>query len=182
MTMKKINFLSLILTVFLFAGFCTSVKAQDNSGAPDQPAAAPRPNLMAQLGLTQDQIRQVRQVNQEKKPQMRAAQELLREANRNLDQAVYADVVNDAEIQTRLKEVQAAHAEVIKIRSVTELAVRKVLTPDQLAKFREVRQQFMENKELRQDNVKTRSLNAPNRQNQINRRLNNRLTRPHSGN
>ncbi len=91
---------------------------------------------------------------------MREAQERLREANRNLDQAIYADVANDAEVQTRLKEVQSAHAEVIKIKSATELAVRKILTPDQLTKFRDVRQQFMEKKEDMQRQMKNRRTNA----------------------
>jgi hypothetical protein len=37
--------------------------------------------------------------------------------------------------------------EVIKNRTITELAVRRVLTPEQLFKFRQLRSQFMERNE-----------------------------------
>lgn len=177
--MKRLNLLRLIFAGLLMFVSLTAVKAQDEMplDAPNQKFDTPRrPNLMQQLNLTQDQIKQVRQINQANKPQMREAQERLREANRSLDQAIYADIANDAEIQTRLKEVQSAHAEVIKIKSATELAVRKILTPDQLAKFRDVRQQFMEKKENRQQQIKNRRTNAPNRQ------LNNRQRTPRRSN
>ena len=131
-----------------------------------------RPNLMRQLGLSQDQIKKIRQINQERRPQLRAAQDRLREANRNLDQAIYADIADDAEIQARLKEVQTAQADVIRLRSLTELAVRKNLTPEQLARFRSVRQQFMERKENMLERKKDRS----------NRSLTNRRQLKRSGN
>ncbi|MBA3633846.1 MAG: periplasmic heavy metal sensor [Acidobacteria bacterium] len=180
MKMKKLNFLSFIFAGLLLAGSFTAVKAQNEMPPPDAPNqkfdAPQRPKLMAQLGLTQEQIRQIRQINQEKKPQIREAQERLREANRNLDQAIYADAANDAEIQTRLKELQSAHAEVIKIKSATELAVRKILTPEQLAKFRDVRRQFMERKADFQNRRKNRRNNAPFRP------MNNRQRPPRQNN
>ncbi len=179
--MRKFNLLSLMCLVLLFAASSATVKAQNNP-PPDEEmrqTVPPRPNLMAQLGLTQDQIKQIRQINQAKKPQMRAAQDRLREANRNLDQAIYADVANDVEIQARLKDVQAAHAEVIKIRSLTELAVRKILSPDQLAKFRDVREKFAEQKENMQQRMNNRQMNAPNRRNNLrNNVLKNNLRKP----
>ncbi len=172
MKMKKLNFLSFIFAGLLLAASFTIVKAQNEMppDAPSQEFDAPpqRPKLLTQLGLTQEQIRQIRQINQEKKPLIREAQERLRQANRNLDQAIYADAASDAEIQTRLKELQSAHAEMIKIKSATELAVRKILTPEQLAKFRDVRRQFMERKADFQDRRKNRPNNAPIR------RMNNR--------
>ncbi len=165
--MKRFNLLSLLFAGLLIFGSLTIIKAQDET-PPDAPNnkfdAQTRPNLLRQLGLTQDQIKRVRQINQENKPQIRTAQNRLREANRSLDQAIYADVANDAEFQARLKEVQAAHAEVLKIRSLTELAVRKILTPEQLAKFRDVRQQFAERRENLQQQIKNRRMNAPDRQ------------------
>ena len=185
--MKKLNFLSLVFAGLLIFVSLTTIKAQDETppDAPNQNADnSPRTNLIEQLGLTQDQIKQVRQVNQERKPQLREAQERLREANRNLDKAIYADTADEAEIQTRLKEVQSAHSEIVKIRSQTELAVRKILTPAQLAKFRDVRQQFMDGNENRQQRIKNRRTNAPNRllnnrrMNAPNRHLNNRQRPP----
>lgn len=176
--MNKLSLLSLIFVSLLFAASSATIKAQDETppDAPNQRLDAPRPNLMQQLGLTPNQINQVRQINQMNKPQMRSAQERLREANRNLDQAIYADAANEVEIQTRLREVQTAHTEVIKIKAQTELAVRRILTPEQLAKFRDVRRQFMEKKESMRQQIKNRRMNAPKRP------LNNRQRPPRRNN
>lgn len=190
--MKKLNLLSLVFAGLLIFVSLTTIKAQDETPQPDTPnqnsAVQTRPNLMKQLGLTPDQINQVRQINQSNKPQIREAQERLCEANRNLDQAIYADSADEAEIQVRLKEVQSAHSEIVKIRSQTELAVRKILTPEQLAKFRDVRQQFMERNENGQQQIENRRTDAPNRllnnrrMNLHNRPQNNRQRPPRRNN
>ena len=59
-----------------------------------------------------------------------------------LDQAIYAEKVDEATVQIRLREFQDAQAEVARIRANTEFSIRKVLTPDQLLRFRELRQRF----------------------------------------
>lgn len=154
-------FAGLILTLAF-----TAVKAQDKppTDAPKPQFDEPRrPNLLQELGLNQEQRQQIRRLNADKKPLIREAQMRLREANRNLDQAIYADNIAETEIGARLKEVQLAQAEVIKIRSLTELAVRKILTPEQLIKFREIRRQFAERLENRQNQLKNRMTDAPNR-------------------
>jgi Spy/CpxP family protein refolding chaperone len=94
------------------------------------------------LGLTPDQFRQIRKMNQARKPEMDRAAMRLRMANRALDESIYADTVDEAAFQGRLKELQAAQADVARLRFTSELGVRKILTPEQLARFRELRQQF----------------------------------------
>lgn len=166
--MKKLNFLSLIFAVSILTFTFSTVKAQDEpqGDAPTKPqfdGQQRRPNLLQELGLTQEQRQQIRRLNAEKQPMMREAQMRLREANRNLDQAIYADNVSETEVQARMREAQLAHAEVIRIRSLTELAVRKVLTPEQLAKFREVRSRFADRMENRKNQLKDRIKDSPNR-------------------
>ena len=68
---------------------------------------------MSQLGLSPDQMRQIRRLNIERKPRMEAVQKRLRSANRSLDEAIYADNANDFDVQARVKEVQAAQSELI---------------------------------------------------------------------
>ena len=75
---------------------------------------------------------------------MGEAQRRLRIANASLDLAIYGEAVSDAEFQTRLKEFQTAQAEVARLRFEGELAVRKVLNPEQLVRFRELRRRFAE--------------------------------------
>ena len=144
-------------TVLLFAG--TAI-AQDTPQTPGiirpQTASTPnpeRPNLMGELGLSREQIQQIRQMNADRKPMIETANKRLREANRSLDQAIYGDAVEPAEFQNRLKEYQDAQADVARIRFESELNVRRILTPDQLVRFREVRRRFAEaRKELKQVN------------------------------
>jgi Spy/CpxP family protein refolding chaperone len=157
--MRKFNFLSLIFTGILMTFSFSAVKAQDEM-LPDAPNKQVdrirRPNLMAELGLTQNQRQLIRRINAEKKPVVREAQQRLREATRNLDQAIYADNTNEAEIVTRLKAVQMAQAELIKIRFTNELAVRKILTAEQLSKFRALREQFAQSLENNQSHPRRR--------------------------
>jgi len=173
--MKKLNLLALIFTAFLLTVSFTNARAQDEMPPTDEPKqnsnTPNRPNLLAELDLTKDQIRQIRLINREQQPLVREAKQRMLEANRVLDQAIYDDVIDESVIQTRLKEAQTAQAEFTKIRASTEFAVRKILTPEQLVKFREIRLRFKE----RNNNRLIQPGNRPfNNQNQ---RLNNRQRR-----
>lgn len=147
--MKNLNFKSLILVgVMIMLSFAATYAQQNLQQKPPKDGFRPQ-EILRELGLSKEQMQQIRRINGERKQQMDDAQMRFREANRNLDMAIYADNVKEDEIQTRLKEVQLAQAEIIKIRSLTELAVRRVLTPEQLSKFRELREQFMKRMEER---------------------------------
>lgn len=141
--MKLIRINLLFLLAILFA---VPIMAQDEPVAEPQRSAVanqdPRANMLRQLGLNRDQIQQVQRVNRVRKPLMDAAQAKLRAANQALDTAIYADEVNETDIQARLKEVQLAQAEVFRIRFTSELAIRRLLTPEQLVRFRNMRQRF----------------------------------------
>jgi len=137
--------LFILLIIIISGGY---VLAQDNP-PPEmnrpQPNAEPqakRPNLLRMLGLTPEQAQQLRQINQERKPQMDAAMQRLRQANRALDETIYADNIDEGAFQARLKAVNLAQAEVAKLRFTNELAVRRILTPEQLGRFREMRRRF----------------------------------------
>jgi Spy/CpxP family protein refolding chaperone len=170
--MKKFNFFSLILVGFLIVISFLPAKAQDETpnASNQQTDGERRPKLLEQLNLSAEQIQQIRRINIEKKPLLREAQNRLREANRNLDRAIYADNSNENDIQASIKEVQKAHSEVIRIRSLNELAVRRILTAEQLVKFRDFRERNMTEKNNRQNQrrnqrmeLKKRSPDAPNR-------------------
>lgn len=135
-----------VLTLFLFAMmFAVPTLAQDEPlPEPQRPAANQQPqvNMLRQLGLNREQIQRLQQINRTRKPLMDAAQEKLRNANRLLDEAIYADEVSDVDVQAKLKEVQLAQAEVFRVRFTSELQIRRMLTPEQLVRFRNMRQRF----------------------------------------
>jgi Spy/CpxP family protein refolding chaperone len=132
---------------------------------PDGPPEGQRPPdrmaLFRVLGLSQDQVRQIRQMNQARRPLMDAARDRLHEANRRLDEAIYADTVNEEEVQIRLKEAQAAQSEMTRLKFMGELEMRKVLTPEQLIKFREVQARFERAREDIKDRIDDRRQNIP---------------------
>ena len=137
-----------LLLLLIVAVVAMSLSALGQTGPPpdDQPPGdrpdERRPNLLAELGLSQEQVQQIRKMNQERRPLVQRAQRRLREANRDLDMAIYADNFSEADFQARLKEFQAAQAEMAQLRFEGEMSVRKVLTSDQLVKFRQLRAEF----------------------------------------
>lgn len=168
--MKKTNLTILLLSAILLLFSFSAVKAQEEPAGemPTPLGNEPlvRQNLLRELGLTPEQVGQIRRINAERKPLMQEAQKRLRLANRDLDQAIYADSVNDTDIQIKLQEVQAARAEVFKLRAMSEYEVRKILKPEQLAKFRDLRERFMmrrqENQQRRQNRrQKNKNQNPP---------------------
>jgi Spy/CpxP family protein refolding chaperone len=146
-TLSPIVFVAALVLMVAFG----VVRAQDgplpeNVNARPMADAPPgeRPNLLRELGLSQDQVREIRRLNQQRKPQMNAAAQRLRMANRALDEAIYTDTVSEEDFQSRLREFQAAQAEIARIRFESELNVRRILTPEQLSRFRELRRRFAE--------------------------------------
>lgn len=108
-----------------------------------------RPNLFRELGLSTEQIVSIRKIYADGKAEMKAAQEKLREAGRALDRAIYADVLDEGSIQLLLEDQKTAHAEVLRLKYLGELEVRKVLTPEQLTKFRELRSRFEKHRKIK---------------------------------
>ena len=144
--------------LFLLFGFfvfsASGASAQTDPPAPQDAARFEnqerRPNLLENLGLTQDQVRQIRLMNRDRKPLMEAGQRRLREANRALDMSIYGDDLNENLVQERLREFQSAQAEVARIRFQSELELRKILTPEQLVRFRSLRARVAETRKTRQ--------------------------------
>lgn len=151
--MKHLRLL-VFVTISSFC-FAASMYAQDKPvGQPETEAQADRnqpvdarANMLRQLGLSREQIQRLRRVNMERKPFMDAAQARLRQATRALDEAIYADQLNESDVQARLKDMQLAQAEVFRIRFMNEIAVRRLLTLEQLVRFRNLRQRFERSRE-----------------------------------
>jgi len=166
--MKKHSLPILLISIAFLLVAVFSVNAQDTpppDAAKQSFAASPdqtRADMLAELGLSPEQFQQLRRMNAERKPIVEAANKRLREANRSLDQVIYGDAVDEGDFRMRLKEFQDAQADVARIRFENELTLRRVLTPDQLVKFRAVRQRFAEERKARNEEMKAlRQQNRP---------------------
>lgn len=109
-------------------------------GGNDKPK---EPGVVRQLGLSADQIEQFRAVKKEWNEARQQAQRANRDAVRQLDAAIYADNIDEALVEQRLQAVQDTQAEVTRIRFAEEIAIRRILTPEQLTRFREARRRFV---------------------------------------
>ena len=153
------RYLSPKLSILTFAAallFATPALAQNDplsEGAPQERRVADegRPNLLRELGVSSEHLQEIRRMNQARRPLMEDATRKLREANRALDMAIYADSLNETDVTARLKEFQLAQAEVAKLRFQGELELRKILSSEQLSKFRALREQFGKRREMRQN-------------------------------
>lgn len=164
MSKLKIIFAFLIL-MLTFSAVNAQNEDEPNDASPSGQNPMRRPNLLRELGLNDVQIKQLRTINAESKPRLREAQEKMRNAKRALDEAIYADTVDNTNIESKIREFSVAEAGINRIRATTELAIRNVLTPEQLTRFRELRANFEkrmeERREKRQDRMDDRR--NPNR-------------------
>jgi len=164
--MKKFIIIYLVFLALFITGSVADALGQSENQFAEPPPR--RPNLLQALGLTQDQVRQLRQLNTSMQPQLRESERAMRQAKQSLDEAIYSDELSDQLIQERLQIFQKAQFEVAKNRTMMETSVRKILTRDQLFKFKRLRQNF----QPKPNN------NPENRPNQLKRPLPKRMGRP----
>ena len=92
------------------------------------------------LNLTPDQVSKIREIRRANRLEWQAARQRVRQARRALDQAIYSDDASEALIEQRAREVAEAQAAEVRLRALTELGIRRILTPEQLNIFRTVRE------------------------------------------
>ena len=140
------NAAGLLLTLLLFPA---AARAQVQDARPDEPqeglARPQRPrrdgaNLLMRLNLTPEQLTRLREIRRESEQQARAFSRRVNAARRALDEAIYADEVNETLVEDRARELSQAQAALVRLRAQTELRVRRVLTAEQLQSFRDLRQ------------------------------------------
>ena len=120
-----------------------SLSLQDPSQT--EPGAGPRQqdaqDLIAQLNLTPEQREKIRAIRQETKNERAAINQRLKQANLALQQALESDSPDEVLIEQRLRDAAAAQADATRMRVLTEVRIRRVLTREQLGTLRMLRQQ-----------------------------------------
>jgi Spy/CpxP family protein refolding chaperone len=126
------------------------------------PAGAPQPqetqtpqtavpqDPITQLNLTPEQRQRIRAIREQNKDERAAINRRLRETNIALDQALDADTPNEALIEQRVREAGEAQTATIRLRVLTEVRIRRVLTVEQINTLRQLRAQAR--REQRQEN------------------------------
>ena len=94
--------------------------------------------LQAELGLSEDQVKAIREINARHRDAMRDTWRALREARRSLRDMTLSDT-DEATLNTKATEVRELAGQVLEARIRTLQEVAGVLTPEQRAKLRELR-------------------------------------------
>jgi Spy/CpxP family protein refolding chaperone len=110
-------------------------------GQDPPPPPAPPADMIEQLQLTPDQRQNIRAIREETKNERTVINQRLREANFALEQALDVDNPNEALIEQRLRDATAAQAASMRMRILTEVKIRRVLTQEQLSTLRTLRLQ-----------------------------------------
>jgi len=109
--------------------------------APTQDAAA-APDPIEQLRLTPDQRQAIRQIVNENKDERQLTNRRVREANVALDQALDTDPPDENVIEQRINDLAAAQTAQLRMRIHTEMRIRRVLRPEQIATLHRLRLQL----------------------------------------
>lgn len=131
--------------------------SQEQSRRAQNEAAGP--DLVRALNLSLEQRAEIGRIRREVASQTRAANLRVRRARLALEEAVYGAAADEALIEQRAAEVADAEAARIRLRAQTELRIRRLLTPEQLNAFRELRTRALARRQRRQN----RRLSRPRR-------------------
>lgn len=135
--------LPLVMLAFIIAvACCVTVVAQDPQ-APQNPSATAT-DPIEQLHLMPEQRQKIRAIRESQREERAMINRRLREANIALEQALDADNPDDALIEQRVRDAAAAQAASMRMRILTEVRIRRVLTQEQLATLRQLRLQARE--------------------------------------
>ncbi|MDT4969770.1 MAG: motif family protein [Acidobacteriota bacterium] len=145
---------TLMLALFFVVGLGLASRrvAAQIPGEPMQPPPQQgnqEPNWKEQLGLSEEQMGKIRSIREQNRVDGQAIRRRVNLAQRALDQAIYSDAVNETEVEQRARELAAAQAAEVRLRAMTELNIRRVLTAEQLTTFRAIRLQRMRDAQMR---------------------------------
>jgi Spy/CpxP family protein refolding chaperone len=119
--------------VILVSGVMPSEATLARRVAPIQRSA-----LREELGLTEDQIKSIREIRTRHWQSMRETVRALREARRDLREMVLQNT-DETTFSAKAAEVRELSGQVLEARARTLQEVARILTPEQRAKLRELR-------------------------------------------
>ena len=160
-----------LLAVIGFPAGTGSVSAQ----TAQQPASAPEPqqggDLIRQLNLTPEQREQIRSIRVNNSGERAAIKSHLDDANRALEDALNSETPDEPLVEQRLRELASAQAAATRLRILTEIRIRRVLTSEQRTLLRSLQLEAQQSRrERRLDNAVQRQERRDARTRGLNRR------------
>lgn len=138
----KLKVPSLLVLTFLLivtsTGFARS-GLQEQQQPPVQ-NTAPAADPVRELNLTPEQREKIRSIREQQKEERFTVNQRLRDANLALERVLDSENPDEALVEQRLRDVAAAQAASMRMRVLSEVRIRRVLTPEQLTTLRTLRQ------------------------------------------
>jgi Spy/CpxP family protein refolding chaperone len=142
--MKHTGQILALLAVLVFFVAAPSICGQTDQQQPAAPAPQQPPfgaDPIRELNLTPQQREQIRTIRQQNQTERAAINERVRETNRALEAVLDSDNPDEAVVEQRMREVAAAQAAAMRMRILTEVRIRRVLTSEQRNLLRALRLQ-----------------------------------------
>ncbi|HEX5034467.1 MAG TPA: periplasmic heavy metal sensor [bacterium] len=135
MSFNRRSLRSLLIAAALFTCAAPAL-AQDPKGPPPSIVDSP---VFKDLGLSDKQKQEIQASQNSFAPTFEQKAQAVRDARTKLDQGMDADQ-DESKLRDLFKNYQQAHDEMAKAGFEQSLAIRKILTPAQRKKMREIRQ------------------------------------------
>jgi len=141
--MKLHGRLLTLLTVLAFAAAVPAVgqSTQQPTDSPEAQQNAAPADPIRELNLTPEQRQQSRTIRDNNKAERAEIGERLRTANDALNAALNAEDPDEAVVEQRLRDVASAQAAAMRMRILTEIRIRRVLTVQQRETLRLLQRQ-----------------------------------------
>lgn len=116
--------------------FATRVTAQEPQ---QEPATTTIQDPISRLNLTPEQRQKIRAIRAENRDERAAILQRVKDSNEALEKTLDVDNPNEALVEQGLQELALAQAASNRMRVLTELRIRRVLTPEQTSLWRSFR-------------------------------------------
>jgi Spy/CpxP family protein refolding chaperone len=137
--------LTLLAVIFLLAVSSAFGQVQQQPAPEQSQQTNQQNNLLGdpvrQLNLSPEQREKIRSIREQTKSERAAINDRLRETNRALEEVLDTDNPDEGLVEQRMRDVAIAQAASMRMRILTEVRIRRVLTPQQLSLLRTLRQQ-----------------------------------------
>jgi Spy/CpxP family protein refolding chaperone len=164
----KLQTLTMLATLMIFVGVMSAAgQTMQPQTAPQMPPQRPfGGDPIRQLNLSPEQREQIRVIREENREERATINQRVRETNRALEEVLDTDNPDESAVEQRVREAAAAQAAAMRMRIISEVKIRRVLTQEQRTLLRMLRRQAheargerrLENLEERQKRREDRSL------------------------
>lgn len=139
MTTIKELICGLVVVIAVFSMAYTNASAgQQQSDSQTRPTVE---DPIRQLNLSPEQREKIRSIREQLRDERAAINQRVRETNKSLEEALDAENPDEAQLENLMRDVAAAQAAAMRMRILSEVRIRRVLTAEQLITWRRLRQE-----------------------------------------